>query len=178
MISRYNVLAILLAKWITGKIIQTKVQSMNVKDCMKQNVISISKTCTLADAVAVFVEHHIGLLPVVNEVGKLVGVLSLKELISLALPAFIDLIDDFDFVRDFGAVESAHPSKETLSQRVTTQMKPATTVQEDCGLLRAYSVMYDHNLIDLLVVSQDGTLTGIASRVDLGTAILSTWQSG
>jgi CBS domain-containing protein len=54
-------------------------------------------------------------------------------------------------------------------------MKPAITVEEDCGLLRAYALMLQHNLHDMPVVSRDGRLAGITSRVDIGVAILSTW---
>jgi CBS domain-containing protein len=56
-------------------------------------------------------------------------------------------------------------------------MKPPYTVHEDSGLLRTYALMLQHNLHDMPVVSQDGRLAGIASRVDIGTAILSAWSA-
>jgi CBS domain-containing protein len=55
-------------------------------------------------------------------------------------------------------------------------MKPPFTVPQDCGLLRAYALMLQHNLHDLLIVSADGKLVGIASRVDVGRAILASWS--
>ena len=146
-----------------------------IRNCMKQNVISIPATATLAEAAHLFVEKHVGLLPVVDSGGKPIGTLSLRDIVSLALPTFVQLVEYFDFVVDFGAVESSKPSKEVLNQPVTTRMGPAFTVIEDCGLLRAYALMHEHNLHDLPVVKEDGTLVGIASRVDLGTSILSTW---
>ena len=54
-------------------------------------------------------------------------------------------------------------------------MRPVFTVDEDCGLLRAYALMLQQHLHDIPVVSKDGKLAGIASRVDIGVAILSTW---
>jgi CBS domain-containing protein len=54
-------------------------------------------------------------------------------------------------------------------------MKPAVSVDEDCGLLRAYALMLQHNLHDMLVVSKEGKLIGVASRVDVGVAVLSAW---
>jgi len=36
--------------------------------------------------------------------------------------------------------------------------------------------MLQHNVHDILVVARDGKLIGIASRVDIGAAILSTWE--
>jgi CBS domain-containing protein len=150
---------------------------MKISSCMKRMVFSIPASATIGEAVGIFIEKHIGLLPVVDEYSKPVGVLGLRELLSLALPSFVDLIGDLDFVKDFGAVENAQPAAEILARPVTTLMKPATMVKENCGLLRAYALMLQHKLHDLPVVSEDGALTGIASRVDVGTAILASWQN-
>jgi CBS domain-containing protein len=55
-------------------------------------------------------------------------------------------------------------------------MRPAITVEEDSGVLRAYALMLQHNLHDIPVVSKEGKLIGITSRVDIGVAILSLWS--
>ncbi len=150
---------------------------MQVKDCMKCNVVSISPSATIRQAAARMVKNRIGLLPVVDEQGGLVGVVGLRDLLKLELPDFVDLIPDVDFVHDFGAVETTRPSREELDQSVTTLMREAISVVEDCGLLRAYALMLQHDVHDLPVVAADGHLVGVASRVDIGTAILSCWKS-
>jgi CBS-domain-containing membrane protein len=150
---------------------------MNISSCMKRNVFSIPTSATIGDAVSILIEKHIGLLPVVDAQGKPVGVLGLRELLSLALPSFVDLISDLDFLPDFGAVENSQPTAEILARPVTTLMRPATTVKEYCGLLRAFAFMRQHKLHDLPVVDEQGALVGIASRVDIGTAILASWQT-
>ena len=150
---------------------------MDISQCMKRQVISIHHTATVGKAAALLVKHHIGLLPVIESSSKLIGVLGLSDLLSLSLPAFVRLIEDLDFVHDFGAVENARPSPEALAQPVTALMRKAISVTADSGLLRAYSLMYQHKLHDLPVVNADGTLVGIASRVDIGTVILAGWQS-
>ena len=81
---------------------------------------------------------------------------------------FVTFLADVDFVHDFGAVEETHPSVRTLNKTVKTLMKSAVTVDEDCGLLRAYALMLQHNLHDMPVISKDGKLVGITSRVDIG----------
>lgn len=147
-----------------------------IKNCMKRMVISISASATLRQAAALIVERHIGLLPVVDDRGKLAGVLGLSDLLSLQLPDFFQLIPDFDFVHDFGAVETTRPTPEEIDRPVTARMRPGLYVDENCGLLRAYALMLRHNLHDLPVVAKDGTLVGIASRVDIGAKILSAWE--
>jgi len=148
---------------------------MNIGKHMKRNVVSVPVTSSIREAAAIFVKKHVGLLPVVDKNDKPVGVVGLRDLLTLELPDFVNMIADVDFVHDFGAVETTRPSAKTLNGPVKSLMKPATTVDEDCGLLRAYALMLQHNLHDILVVSADGKLSGIASRVDVGIAILSSW---
>jgi CBS domain-containing membrane protein len=148
---------------------------MNISDCMKRNVISISETATVREAAAILANKHIGLLPIVNNDMHVIGVVGLKDLLSLKLPDFVRFVADVDFVHDFGAVETSSPSAETLDESITTLMKDAITVDENCGLTRAYALMLQHNLHDMPVVSTEKKLIGVASRVDIGTSILSGW---
>ncbi len=149
---------------------------MNIKDCMKRNVVSIPEKETIAEAASVFVKYHVGVLPVVNEEGKPVGILRLSDLLALELPDFVNLMEDVDFVHDFGAVETTRPAPELLTRPVTALMQSVTTVEEDCGMLRAYSLMLKDELHDIPVTDSKGILVGIASRVDVATAVLSYWQ--
>jgi DHA2 family lincomycin resistance protein-like MFS transporter len=149
---------------------------MIIRDCMKQNVISVPATSTIADAAQVFVHRHVGVLPVVNEKGKPVGILRLRDLLSLELPDFISLVEDVDFVHDFGAVETTRPAPELLARPVTALMQPVITVEEDSGLLRAYAMMMQDDLQEIPVTSSQGVLVGIVSHVDVATAVLSHWQ--
>jgi CBS domain-containing protein len=144
---------------------------------MKHNVRSIPASATVAEAGHVFVKQHIGVLPVLDESKKPVGILRLRDLLSLELPDFFNLVADVDFVHDFGAVETTRPAPELLARPVTSLMQPIVTVEEDSGLLRAYSLMLKDDLHDIPVVNSDGLLTGIASRVDVATAVLSSWES-
>lgn len=149
---------------------------MVISRYMKQNVISIHTTATVREAAAVFVAKHVGLLPVVDDDRKPIGIVSLKDLLALELPDFVHFIADVDFVHDFGAVETRRPPAEKLDQSIKSLIKPAVMVHEEDGLLRAYSLILQHDLHDILVISKTGKLVGIASRVDIGTAILSAWE--
>ncbi len=151
---------------------------MKVYDCMKRDVVAIPATASIDDAVRLLVARHIGLLPVVDEQRRLVGVLGLGDLLTLALPSFVNLVGDVDFVRDFGAAELTRPTPKVLARPVTGLMRRPTTIEADCGLLRAYVLMRQRDLHDLPVVGAGGTLVGIVSRVDIATAVLASWQAG
>jgi CBS-domain-containing membrane protein len=149
---------------------------MIIRDSMKTQVITVLDTDNLRTAARQFVEHHVGMLPVVNSEGKLVGVLQLRDLLNLALPDFTRLMEDFDFVGSFGAANSIQPSKEQIAKKVSEVMEPPVFVEDTCGLTRAFALLHKHNLTDLPVVDMENCLLGIASRVDVGTAMLKGWD--
>ncbi len=151
---------------------------MQIQDCMKKNVYAIPASASVRDAIQLLVEHHIGLLPVLDNDKRPLGVVGLRDLLDLALPSAIRLLTDVDFIGDFGAVETYQPSESVLALPINKLMRPGTVVQAECGLLRAYALMLQHDLHDLPVVDGNGRLIGIASRVDIGTTILASWQAG
>ncbi len=151
---------------------------MQIRDCMKRNVISISTSATIGQAAARLAARRIGMLPVVDQDGRLVGILQMSDLLELVMPDFLKFIQDFDFVHDFGALESQRPSAESMARSIQEVMQEPLSVREDCGLLRAFSLLDQHDLIDIPVVTAGGRLVGIASRVDVGTALLSQWRKG
>jgi CBS domain-containing protein len=150
---------------------------MKIKDIMKKNVVSIPEKTTIGEAASVIVAKRVGILPVVDEQGRPVGVVSLSDLLKLEMPDFINLVADIDFVHDFGAVETTRPAAELLAQSITTIMEPVITIEENSGLLRAYAIMLQNEIFDLPVTNISGGLVGIVSHVDIGSAILSLWSS-
>jgi CBS-domain-containing membrane protein len=150
---------------------------MNVQQCMKQNAVSISAEATVQEAAQLFVQHHIGTLPVVDKTNRLVGILHLRDLLKLVMPVFVDLIPDFDFVEtNFGVYEELALTPELAATPIRDFMETAVSVQADSGLLRAFAILDSHEMYDLPVVDDDGRLVGLASRVDVGTALLSRWH--
>ncbi len=151
---------------------------MKIKSCMKRNVVSIPIDSSIGEAARVMVNKHVGILPVVDDQNKPVGIIHMRDLLTLELPDFIDLIEDLDFVHDFGVVETTRPSLDKLDQPVDSIMQPVNTIEEDSGLIRCYALMINDDLYDLPVTDDTGQLVGIVSRVDIGTAVLSMWPVG
>jgi len=149
---------------------------MVIRDCMKLNVISIKSTGTIGEAAQLLAENKVGMLPVVDEENVLVGHLQLNDVLSLVMPIFVRLIEDFDFVHDFGAVEDRLPSLEAMSRPVSEVMQEPVFLEDTCGLMRAFATLREHTWNDLPIVDADGRLVGIASRVDIGAALLRGWQ--
>ena len=64
---------------------------MSVTTCMKRNVISIRPTTSIREAATLIVKKHIGLLPVVDNDNKPVGVIGMRDLLKLEMPDFRQL---------------------------------------------------------------------------------------
>jgi CBS-domain-containing membrane protein len=148
---------------------------MKIADVMKQDVVSIPSSASIGQAVELFIVRHIGTLPVVDKANKLVGIFPLSGAIELVMPDFTRLMEDFDFVRDFGAVEGRKPTLDALASPVRQVMKEPICVEETSGLVRAFALLHHHGLSDLPVVNADQRLVGLVSRVDVGTALLANW---
>jgi CBS domain-containing protein len=145
---------------------------VDVGSVMKREVVSIRADQTLEDAIRLVVEKRVGTLPVVDDQGRLVGILGLREILQLSWPTLLDVLENFDYVHDFGVLEQSTIRAEDRARPVGQFMQPATSVETDCGLLRAEAVMRQHHLRDLPVVDGANRLVGLASWVDVGVAFL------
>ncbi len=149
---------------------------MILLNCMKKQVISIQPETSINEAAATFVRFHIGTLPVLDAQKKLVGILQIRDLVSLVLPDFVNMLQNIDYVLDFGAAEARKPDSELLAKPVNEIMQPPVFADQDCSLLRAAALIKKHNLQDLPVVDENNRLVGIASMVDIGTSYLAHWN--
>jgi CBS domain-containing protein len=145
---------------------------------MKQLVFTVSPSTTVREAAHLVIEKHVGTLPVVDEDGILVGIVRDVDLGNVFMPDFMSLMDNIEFVHDFGAKEDlqAHDISQVESLTMENLMRPPTMVDEDSGLLYTVAIMIKGQLRDMPVVDKEGRLVGLASRVDILVALLSTWM--
>ncbi len=151
---------------------------MDISDCMKRTIVSIPADARVDQAVKLVIRHNIGTLPVVDDANRLLGVVSLRELLALVMPDFVHLLDHIDFVHDFGAWGARQPDPEDLARPVSEIMHQPVFCEETSSLLRAAALIRQYGLVDLPVVDNEGRLVGLASHVDIGTALMRNWHSG
>ncbi len=145
----------------------------SIGNWMKREVVSITPDATLREVAALILEKRVGTLPVVNNGGTLIGTISITDIVKLFLPDFVAVMDEIDFVHDYGDLEntSAEDRQRARMLHVSDVMEEPVSMEEDAGLVHALSVMEKHNLKDLIVI-REGKLVGIASQVDIGRAFL------
>ena len=144
-----------------------------IKPWMKKNVVCINAKATVKDAAEVLMDKRVGTLPVVDDEGRMVGLTTMKDVLGFFLPDFLDLFEDIDFLKDFGALRevSVEDIEMAASTTVAEMMQESVFVPEDSSPIRALSLMETHGMPDIPVL-RDEKPVGIVSRVDVGRAFL------
>jgi CBS domain-containing protein len=111
----------------------------------------------------------------VDDQTRLIGLLTIGDVLQLFMPDFVSLMTELDFVPNFGHLEERAISLDAARQPVRNVMRPPESIGRDGGLLRAFAEIHRHNLLDLPIVDEADRLVGLASRTDIGTAFLARW---
>jgi CBS domain-containing protein len=117
-------------------------------------------------------EEKIGLkgLPVLDESGRLVGMLSMGDILKAVHPAYMDLMDLGDFTWE-GMIEEM--AKKIAEKKVFTLMtKDITTVKEDSPLMDCVDHLLKKNIKKLPVVDKTGRVVGMLYERDIFFAIV------
>ena len=137
-----------------------------VKDVMTTHVISVTKGASFRTMAAALREHRVSAFPVVDEAGKVIGVVSEADM--LAKQAL-----DSEPQGMPGMIAGLLRRREHEKARGTTagdlMTSPPVTVAPDDTLERAARLMYTRKVKRLPVVDEGGHLVGIIGRADLLT---------
>ncbi len=143
---------------------------MKVHDIMSTKVVTVSPSTSVRDIAALMVEKHVSGLPVLNDNGTLVGMVSEGDLLRRPeigtekhrrrwVSFFIGVDEQ---AREFTKSHALHAG-DVMTEQVIH-------VSEETPLGDAVGLMEKHNIKRLPVLSE-GKLVGIVSRVDLLRAL-------
>jgi CBS domain-containing protein/anti-sigma regulatory factor (Ser/Thr protein kinase) len=125
---------------------------LKVKDVMTRDVLTVAPGDRIAQLAELLQEEQISGAPVVAE-GKLIGIVSVKDLVSALLKSDLDA---------------------PVSQYMTSCLH---TVREDDVLVRALEVFAQTLVGRLPVIDQDGRLVGILTKGDVAGGLLKALQA-
>jgi CBS domain-containing protein len=117
-------------------------------------------------------EEKVGLkgLPVLDKEGKLVGMLSMTDILKAVHPSYMDLMNIGNFTWD-GMVESL--AKSVADKKVESVMsKEVITVREDDPLMECVDLVIKNNIRRLPVVDMTGKVVGMLYERDIFFAIV------
>lgn len=149
---------------------------MKAKDLMIPLQDYLSPENTLKEAVNLLRtakrgEERVGVkgLPVLNEKGMLVGMLSMRDILKAVFPFYLMMMELGDFTWD-GMVEGiAKRSADRLVRDIMT--KVVITVDEDAPLMECIDHMIKHNIKRLPVIDKSGRVVGMLYERDVFFAL-------
>jgi CBS-domain-containing membrane protein len=132
-----------------------------VRDLMTREVIAVPPTATLAEVVARLSDRLFRALPVVDEDGRVIGIVTNDDLIERGgLPARPRLLR---------ATVEGEPIPAGVAGDIMT--REPVTIREDRPAAEALHLLASRGLKRLPVVDADGRLVGMLSRLDLLRAV-------
>ena len=123
---------------------------MRVADLMTIDPVAVSVDAFIEDAEELLRQHRISGLPVVGADGRLVGVISLTDLLYLAVPSVQALIRHHERGIRVGEVMST----------------PPVTIDSTATLREAARLMHEDRLHRLVAVNAAGQPIGVISAMD------------
>jgi CBS domain-containing protein len=151
--------------------------SKTVADVMSRNPVVVRPETPLTEAIKILAERRISGLPVVDDSGKLIGVISETDLMwqetGVTPPAYIMFLDSVIYLQNPATYE--RDLHKALGQTVGEVMtKDPITVSPDKSLRDAAKLMHDKNVHRLPILDSEGQVIGILTRGDIIRAMASS----
>ncbi len=145
-----------------------------VADVMSRDPILVEPQTPIKEAIKILAERRISGLPVVDETGKLVGVISETDLLwqetGVEPPVYIMFLDSVIYLEN----PSRHDQElhKALGQTVGEVMSgEPITIKPDQPLRKAAKLMQERSIRRLAVVDDAGKLIGILTPGDIVRAM-------
>ncbi len=142
---------------------------MRVRDVMSMGVVTAAKTDSVRSVVVKMISRHCGAIPVVGDGDRLLGIVTVRDIMLPLYPNYGDYIHDNVHSRDFLEMEQGYP--EVLGRKVEEIMSrdPLTVSPED-PVLEAASYMGLKHFRRIPVVER-GKLVGMLSIGDINRGL-------
>jgi len=145
-----------------------------VAEVMSRDPIVVRPETPLNEAIQILAEKRISGLPVVDDTGKLVGIISESDLMwqetGVTPPAYIMILDSVIYLQNPAKYE--RDLHKALGQTVGEVMSSdPVTVSPDKTLREAAKLMHDREVRRLPVIDSEGKLIGILTRGDVVRAM-------
>jgi CBS domain-containing protein len=136
---------------------------MRVADLMTKDVVTVSPETTLKEVASVLDERRISGVPVCDEAGQLLGIVSESDILWKELRTLPEPRGLIDRLLDSAYGDDKRATAKTAREAMTS---PAVTISPDVSVARAAQFMLEY-MVNRLPVVSDGRLVGILTRSDV-----------
>jgi CBS domain-containing membrane protein len=144
-------------------------RAVPVSQAMTRQAIAVHEDMDIAEALRILVRNRISGLPVINDEGRVVGIITELDIITSEFTKDRGLFEDLE--RSFLKRQA---KKKVKVKEVMTSPPVTITPEEDIRV--AARLLSEKGIKRLPVVDEKGRLVGIISRADIVRAIGEGWD--
>ncbi|WP_432736228.1 CBS domain-containing protein [Maridesulfovibrio sp. FT414] len=142
---------------------------LKAKDIMTSGALTLEPESDVATAAKLLLEKHLNGVPVVDQEGKLVGVICQSDLVaqqkSVSMPSLFTILDGFISFTSNEDLE--REVNKIAATKVAHAMTPnPVTITPETGIEQIADLMVERKLYTLPVV-EDGKLVGVVGKEDV-----------
>ncbi|AEH24159.1 CBS domain-containing protein [Pyrococcus yayanosii] len=153
-----NIMGIVSDFALLDRVVAEEFGKRKVEEFMTKDVITLSPDDTVAKALAVMRDHSISRIPIVDEEGRLEGLVTLHDLILRFIkPRFRAQAGEL-------VGEKIPPFSMKLREAM---IRGVITIMPDATIREAVATMIDNDINGLVVVNEDNKVVGIITGKDL-----------
>lgn len=153
---------------------------IKAKDIMTRDIFSVSPDTEIVKAAKILLKNRINGLPVIDDSGKLVGIVCQSDLVaqqkSIPIPSVFTLLDSFVPLTSIKRIDKAVEKIAALTVKQAMTPNPATVVPET-DIEDIAKLMVDQKYHTLPVMQGD-KVVGIVGKEDVLKTLLSEPQAG
>ncbi len=147
------------------------------EDIMNENVIKINQNATVKELIKLLLDNKISGVPVVNNKGILVGIVSKADLTyqerQAPFPLFFGPFENYVF---YERKETLKKYEKELQKQLESKVKnimtkDVNTVKPNTSISKLANIMIVNKINRIPVVDKKGRLVGIIARADMLKAI-------
>ncbi len=148
---------------------------MKVRDVMRTSVIVLPQNATLKDVLDKFLKNHLDSLPVIDAAQRVVGFITIDDLVHIFLPRYHEILRDLSALEDKGQLASLfnqalagldmHHEKLILAADV--MRSDLHWISAEDSLLEAAAHLQAQKYKRLPVVDKDRKLVGLISDFEV-----------
>jgi CBS domain-containing protein len=147
---------------------------LTAKDIMTKEVVTVKPDTSIEELANLLVKHQISGAPVVDESGRLYGIVTEHDLISqnkrLHIPTVVSFLDAAIYL------ESSKKFEQDVKRLTATKVgeicsRKVVTISEDTSLVDIATIMAEKNM-HLLPVVREGKVCGVVGKRDVVKSVL------
>ncbi len=139
---------------------------MRVSEIMTKDLTAVEKDIPVRELVFILNSAEMPNMPVVDDDGVLIGVISEKDLIKAALPGYFEMLHSTSFIPDLNQLSNklAKIAQDPIEKYMKRDVIAISIDDDD---LQAADLLIRKNLKSVPVVDKEGRLVGVVRRIDL-----------